>query len=354
MGIGNQDETAFSFEGNWREYAPIAFTNLFFTIITLGIYRFWATTRTRQYLWSNTRFIDENLDWTGTGKELFIGFLIALALLIVPLFVLQFGLQALILQGYAIVAGILGLLVYVFLFCLLGFARFRALRYRLTRTYWHGIRGGSDNPGYAYSWSYFWKTIVGTFALGLMIPWSMTNLWNERWNRMSFGPHMFEASADQSNIFGRFLLFYLAPIVSVFAFVFFTIVSSFSGGAMASMDHDFFVIIVILLYVFIGLCAIGFYAAYFREAVGKLSLSTIDFEFTARSADWFKFVLITVALVIGTLGIGLIFVQYRTWAFFISHLEAGGEINLTDLTQSETAVGTHGEGLLDAFDVGAI
>ena len=352
MGVGNQDETAFSFEGNWREYAPIAFTNLFFTIITLGIYRFWATTRTRQYLWSNTRFIDENLDWTGTGKELFIGFLIALALLIVPLFVLQFGLQALILQGYAIVAGILGLLVYVFLFCLIGFARFRALRYRLTRTYWHGIRGGSDNPGYAYSWSYFWKTIVGAFAFGLMIPWSMTNLWNERWNRMSFGPHMFEASADQSNIFGRFLLFYLAPIGLVI------IIGIFAGWAIGSGDLDSLmsgvILFTFLLYAIIGLCALGFYAAYFREAVGKLSLSTIDFEFTARTADWFKFVLVTVALVIGTLGVGLIFVQYRTWAFFISHLEAGGEINLTDLTQSETAVGSHGEGLLDAFDVGAI
>ena len=352
MGVGNQDETAFSFEGNWREYAPIAFTNLFFTIITLGIYRFWATTRTRQYLWSNTRFIDEKLTWTGTGKELFIGFLIALVLLIAPLFILQFGLQALILQGYTAVAAILGLLAYVFIFCLLGFARFRALRYRLTRTYWHGIRGGSDNPGYAYSWSYFWKTIVGAFAFGLMIPWSMTNLWNERWNRMSFGPHMFEAGADYSNIFGRFLLFYLAPIGLIIAG------SVFAMGALSSGNLDSVAatgfLFALLLYAIIGLCALGFYAAYFREAISKLSLSTIDFEFTARAADWFKFVLITVALVIGTLGIGLIFVQYRTWVFFITHLEAGGEINLADLTQSETAVGTHGEGLLDAFDVGAI
>lgn len=351
MGIGNQDETAFAFEGDWREYAPIAFTNLFFTIITLGIYRFWATTRTRQYLWSNTRFIDENLTWTGTGKELFIGFLIALALLIVPLFVLQFGLQALILQGYVVVAALLGLLAYVFLFCLIGFARFRALRYRLTRTYWHGIRGGSDNPGYAYSWSYFWKTVVGTFALGLMIPWSMTNLWNERWNRMSFGPHMFEASADHRPIFAHFLLFYLAPIGLIIALFF---VGRLNMSPINFMGFGLFAIIVILFYAFIGFCAVGFYAAYFREAISKLSLSTIDFEFTARTADWFKFALVTVALVIGTLGIGLIFVQYRTWAFFIRHLEAGGEINLTDLTQSETAVGTHGEGLLDAFDVGAI
>ena len=35
-----------------------------------------------------------------------------------------------------------------------GFARFRALRYRLSRTYWHGIRGGSDDPGWNYGGEY--------------------------------------------------------------------------------------------------------------------------------------------------------------------------------------------------------
>src|SRR3546814_5837419 len=62
----------FAFEGNWRDYAPIAFTNLLLTIVTLGIYRFWATTRTRRYLWANTRFIDDRLERSeerSVGKE---------------------------------------------------------------------------------------------------------------------------------------------------------------------------------------------------------------------------------------------------------------------------------------------
>lgn len=78
------DESAFAFEGNWREYAPIAFTNLLLTIVTLGIYRFWATARTRRYLWSRSRFVDEHLEWTGTGKELLVGFLLVMALVLVP------------------------------------------------------------------------------------------------------------------------------------------------------------------------------------------------------------------------------------------------------------------------------
>jgi hypothetical protein len=54
------------------------------------------------------------------------------------------------------------------------------------------------------------------------------------------------------------------------------------------------------------------------------------------------------------LGIGYIFMPYRNWKFFVDHMEAYGEINIDDLTQSETVVAKHGEGLLDAFDVGAI
>jgi uncharacterized membrane protein YjgN (DUF898 family) len=59
--------TAFRFTGTWTEYLPIALTNLALTIVTLGIYRFWATARTRRYLWSRTRFADDTLEWTGTG-----------------------------------------------------------------------------------------------------------------------------------------------------------------------------------------------------------------------------------------------------------------------------------------------
>ena len=34
--------SAFAFTGDWRDYAPIAFTNLLLTIVTLGFYSFWA------------------------------------------------------------------------------------------------------------------------------------------------------------------------------------------------------------------------------------------------------------------------------------------------------------------------
>ena len=205
--------SAFRFHGSWQEFAKIAVPNLLLTIVTLGIYRFWATTRERQYLWGKTDFIDERLEWTGTGLELFIGFIMAVVLILVPFFGIQFLTQALVLQGYTGWAAVLTFMMFGFIMYIIGIARFRALRYRLSRTYWHGIRGGSDDQGFGYGWSYIWKTFVGYLALGLLVPWSMMNLWNERWNKMSFGPHKIEAIGNYAETFKRYLLFYLTPFV---------------------------------------------------------------------------------------------------------------------------------------------
>src|SRR4029078_12482900 len=143
-------ERAVRFTGSWREYLPIAATNALLIVCTLGVYRFWASARQRRYLWSRTEFIDDSLEWTGTGKEMFLGFLIVIAVLAPFFLFIQFLLPALVVRGKIDAAGGIMFLFYIALIYLGGFARFRALRYRLSRTYWHGIRGGSDNPGWHY------------------------------------------------------------------------------------------------------------------------------------------------------------------------------------------------------------
>jgi uncharacterized membrane protein YjgN (DUF898 family) len=396
MGIGGEDNTAFAFEGRWQEFLPIGITNALLNLVTLGFYRFWATTRERRYLWSKTRFIDERLEWTGVGMELFIGFLIALVVFFVPVIALQFLVQALALQGQALLAGLVGLGFYFLILYLTGLAIFRGLRYRLSRTSWHGIHGGSDDPGFRYGLSYFWKTIAGTLALGLLIPWAMTNLWSERWNRMSFGPHMFESGPEWQKLMKRYVLCYLAPIGGLIM----AAIAGFSSMASASLSGaaGAAAILFISIYIVLPLLALAYYAAFFREMIGTLSLSTLDFQFTARTKSWFmlflgnlglwllafvpagiiisafgltdafanlqpgqnpmlanpvNFILLLVAILIPLTLVGP-FIRYRSWRFFIRHLEASGEVNLMTLTQSSTSDLKQGEGLLDAFDMGAI
>lgn len=359
-GTVTEDDSAFAFEGNWREYAPIAFTNLLLTIVTLGIYRFWATTRTRRYLWSRSRFVDERLEWTGTGKELCVGFLLVLLLFAVPFFVLTQVAQVMVLRGQAAIGVALGILAWLLIFYLGGLARYRALRYRLSRTRWRGIRGGSDDHGFGYGVSYMWKSFVGMAALGLMVPWSMTSLWNERWNRLSFGPHQFEAHADWSGVFKRYLLFYLSPLLLFGAVAIAGLSSSSLGtgadGVPAGGGFFLFVLVgmILFFYVGLGLIAVAFFAKFYREVVGATRWNEVEFSFEASTGDWFRLLLGDVALVVLTLGIGAIFLSYRHWKFFITHMEARGEILLDTLTQSTTRTDRHGEGLLDAFDIGAI
>ncbi|QPC98811.1 YjgN family protein [Qipengyuania soli] len=353
-------QSAFVFEGNWREFAPIALTNLLLTIVTLGIYRFWATARERRYLWSRSRFVDENLEWAGTGMELFLGFLIVLALFGVPYFIVSFGAQALIARGYEIAGLLLLFGSMIAIFYLIGVARFRGLRYRLSRTRWRGIRGGSDDNGMFYGLSYMWKTMAGWIPAGLLIPWSMTSLWNERWNRMSFGPYEFEADSEAGNVFGRFLLFYLAPFVLFVGGVAMAGMGMLAGYGVGGEDGMAvggvlgIIGLALFFYLGLGLIAVAFYAKYYREVVGSTRWRNLQFSFEASTMDWVKLLVGDALLVVFTFGLGFVFLTYRHWKFFMTHMEAGGEILLDELTQSTTATSRHGEGLLDAFDMGAI
>ena len=71
---GEPSQTAeqnFEHDGAAATLAPIVIVNTLLTIITLSIYRFWAKTRVRQYLWDQTSLDGDRLEYSGTGKELF-------------------------------------------------------------------------------------------------------------------------------------------------------------------------------------------------------------------------------------------------------------------------------------------
>ncbi len=397
--------SAVTFHGSWTDFAKIALPNVLLTLVTLGVYRFWATTRERQYLWSQTRFIDEPLEWTGRGIELFIGFIMVFFLLGLPFVAMQLVINGLVFQGQPIIAGAIIFLMFMTIFYLTGVAYFRALRYRLSRTYWRGIRGGSDDPGFAYGWSYIWKNVVAAIPLFLLYPWASMSLWNERWSKMSFGPYQFESNADWKALMKRYLLFYLVPFL-VFAGIFAIGVSALGaqgGGDPFSTAGGIFgfvaiMIAILSLYIVMPIAALLYYSKFMRVAIGALRLGDLEFDFTARSPDWILFWLANLAILMiaygfafapfsllvaadltqfsnqleageSILSVGLVLgiliaiipiafatsiIRYRSWKFFVVHTEAFGEVNLDRMTQSETQSSSHGEGLLDAFDVGAI
>ena len=73
---------ALSFEGSGFEYFKIWIVNILLTILTLGLYHPWAKVRNNRYFYANSTLEGRNFEYHATGKQLFIGYLIAMALFI--------------------------------------------------------------------------------------------------------------------------------------------------------------------------------------------------------------------------------------------------------------------------------
>jgi uncharacterized membrane protein YjgN (DUF898 family) len=135
-------------------------------LITAGFYRFWLATDMRRQLWSHTSIEGDSFEYTGTAKELLIGFLFALAIL-VPVYLVYFliGIEA---ERYkAFASAPLGLFFYAFF----QFAIFRARRYRASRTVWRGVRFWMTGSGWLYALrAGLWGLLI-LITLGTALPW---------------------------------------------------------------------------------------------------------------------------------------------------------------------------------------
>src|SRR5882724_3796491 len=72
-----------SFHGDGTSLFLLILKNLFLTVITLGVYAAWARAERRKYMWSSTEISGQRLVFTGTGLELFKGYLKVLAVYLV-------------------------------------------------------------------------------------------------------------------------------------------------------------------------------------------------------------------------------------------------------------------------------
>src|SRR5829696_7272206 len=118
-----------SFSGRGRDFFRLLITGSLFEIPTFGFYRFWLITKLRRHLWANTQIDGEAFEYTGTAKELLIGFLIALAVL-VPLYIAYFIFGIIAEEQYAFAS----LPVVVIMYVLAHFGVYRARKYRASRT----------------------------------------------------------------------------------------------------------------------------------------------------------------------------------------------------------------------------
>jgi uncharacterized membrane protein YjgN (DUF898 family) len=155
-----------SYSGDRGEFRRLVTRGAGLELVTVGFYRFWLATDIRRHLWSNTHVDGDAAEYTGRAKELLIGFLVALAI-IVPVYLAYFvtSLEAERFKAFASFP----LLAFFYLFG--QFAIYRARRYRLTRTVWRGVRFWMSGSGWSYAArAALWAVLVA-LTLGLLLPW---------------------------------------------------------------------------------------------------------------------------------------------------------------------------------------
>lgn len=345
-----------------RGVAGLAFKNAFFTVVTLTLYRFWARTTIRRRIWSRTSVLGDPFEYTGTGWELFRGFLISLPTFFLPaIFVLYIA-------PLAFDPGAAALMVlafYAFAIPLINAARFWMRRYQLSRTRWRGIRFALVGSGWGYAWaSVGWSLLEGV-TLGWYAPVARMKRARLLWDNARYGDQPFSFAAHEDDLadglYGPFTLGWIGgPLFGIVlgavlaASIGFALVGSGVNPQASPSDLRFALIPIVAL--------LGFGIAYFlswmpynaaamRRTAELIELDGARFELkiTTLGLTW---AIIKAALVF-VFSIGLlaplaatIYVRY-----VFSKLEMFGQPRFADIGQSVVAEPGAGEGIADAFDL---
>lgn len=399
------DDRRPAYDGGVLELLPIVLVNSVLTILTLGLYRFWAKTRVRRYFLSRISFLGDRLVYTGTGKELFIGFLIVLA------FIVPFGIVFQTLSHWAegqgwVWFGTVNVAYFITLYYLIQFAVFRANRYRLSRATWRGIRAGQTGSALRYANLAMLYSLLVPLSLGLAYPLMRNRLQAYKIDHASFGSERFSYSGQTGPLFRRWLVpwgVFMATmligavwaslsselsyatksdmeladfrklrestpaLVSILAFLLFylsmfwyraaeirhfTNHTEFAGLRFASTLRGTRIFLVYLFYVaiFAVLIVPGVFLALAAGGVA-LSEGTVS---DAASAIGSAAVLVYVLFFFVIAGpLQTLVVQNLLLRIFCNALTIDGHIASERLLQSQLEMPTRGEGLADALDIDA-
>ncbi|KIN65243.1 Membrane protein [Sulfitobacter noctilucae] len=183
----------------------------FFTILTLGFYRFWMKTRLRRWYWSAMRPGGHPMEYAGDPIEKLLGFFIAVVILtfyiglvnLLLMFVSFSVFNSSVIGYLASFAGVIPLWFY---------ARYRARRYVLARTRWRGVRFGLEKGAWGYAWRALWYWFCTIVTLGILWPRMTFLLEKYKTDRMFFG----SARLYQG---GRWPMLYRATLPFVFSLI---------------------------------------------------------------------------------------------------------------------------------------
>lgn len=359
--------------GDLLELYKIFLVNLLLNIVTFGIYSFWAKTRVRRYLWQSIDIDGDRLEYTGTGKELFLGFLKFIFLFFVPAVVILVLIQLLIADsdvtlaaqsGMTILAGQLGIM-----------AMFWALRYRLSRTEWRSIRAGLGGSAPEYMLRVMMWEAANMVTLFLLTPVADVSIRRYVMRHVhAGGTQMAVSPRGVGALYPSFLLAWIVPIVGVTLLVvtqfatFITlmaIILEWVGWANSPPEADaaltgaslagsivVMVLGVIAVFLLSALAAAWYRAAYYRHVAGEIRLDTIRFKVAVDGMSLMVLTLVNQLVMLVSLGLGKPIVWHMTAKFICDKVQFGPRQALDSFKQNEMTRPKTGEGLAEGLDVG--
>jgi uncharacterized membrane protein YjgN (DUF898 family) len=287
------------------------YLNLIGTIVTLGIYRFWAKTAMRRYIWSHVVIGGEGFEYTGTGKELLLGFLKAMVVLVPPLIVL--GIVELLLDDPW--ASVVRSAQYVALVLLFVAGSYAARRYRMSRTRWGGIRFYQAGSPWRYAGIYLKGGILTALTLGLYAPFLRVQLAAYETANLHFGSQPFGFTGAGRDLFRRWFFAWLLAVPT----------------ALLSL--------------------LWYRAAEYRYVAEHTRLADIRFAMTVRGRDLFGYYLVNILIVVASLGILFPLVIRRRVDFWCRWTALDGAIDLAAVEQVPADLMRSGEGLANFLDM---
>lgn len=294
-----EPEQILEFKGKGSELFGIQLPNWILTIITFGLYYPWAKAETLKYIYHKTEFAGSRFKFHGTGKEMFKGFIKAIAIFVVLIgFMLGCSLSGI---PEMAVVGLIGFYVGVGL--LIPVALHGRMRYRLSRTSWRGI-----HFGYTGSLKELYiECIKGAFftviTFGIYSHWLIVDLRKYMIGNIRFGNIRFSYDGEGGELF----MIHLKGNILTF----------FTMG----------------IYLFWYMRDLHLF--YVNNIIAEQEGNYVRLDAEITGGGYFKLMVGNILIMIFTLGLGMPFVTVRTLDFIISNTQLLGKLNLETIEQSE-------------------
>lgn len=305
------------FHGDGGKYFGILIVNLIFTILTLGLYYPWARAKNFQYLYGETEFAGSRFQFHGTGKEMFKGFIKAIAILVVLGGIYNLSILS---KNGAIIA--VGVIVYLLgIFTIIPLAVHGGLRYRLSRTSWRGIHLGYRGNLRELFGIYFKGILLTILTLGIYGSWFQISMTKYILSHVRMGNCKFSYEGDGSDFFWLNVKGTLLTILTL---------GIYSFWYARNLNHYF-------------------YNNVRFDQDGNIS----SLQSSLTAGDIFITGITNYFLIVFTLGLGTPWAILRMIRMTLNNLQLEGQFDPEAVIQTEEDFkDATGDDLLDALDIG--